>query len=101
MEMQFLNSNSDVEVISDKKQEYYENYYLAHTPEAGITAHSFTKLTYKNLWPNIDLILECSPNQSARHSGLEPEPQPNSLEYSFILHPGANIKDIQLQWNGL
>jgi hypothetical protein len=85
IEMQFLNANPDVQTISEEPQEYYENYYLAHCPD-GITAHSFTKITYKNIYPNIDLVLNC---------------KSTSLEYSFVVYPGGDVKDIKMQWNGI
>ncbi len=85
MEMQFVNANPDMHILSAEKQPYYEKYYLAYCPE-GITSNAFKQLTYKNLWPDIDLVLRSS--------------QSNGLEYSFIVNPGGNINNIQIQWNG-
>jgi hypothetical protein len=82
-----LNSNPSATIIPSEKQEYYENYYLAHTPENGIThVNTFKTITYKNIYPNIDLVLhtkECG------------------LKYEFIVFPGGEISDIRMQWNGL
>jgi hypothetical protein len=84
IEMQFLNANPNPQTVSDEPQGYYENYYLAHCHD-GITAHTFKKITYKNIYPNIDLVLTCNTN---------------GLEYSFVVYPGGDVKDIQIQWNG-
>ena len=86
MDMEFLNANPNAKIISGEKQEIKYNFYLAQTPENGITnISSFKKLVYEKLYPDIDLILEC------KESGLE---------YSFIVHPGGNVSDIQIQWKG-
>src|ERR1022692_2521174 len=85
MEMQFIHPNPDVEIVGEEIQDYCENYYLASCPQ-GITVNGYKKLVYKNLWPQIDMILSAGNNKG--------------MEYSFILHPGGNIKDIQIQWNG-
>jgi hypothetical protein len=84
MEMQFLNANPAVQVLADEPQAYYENYYLAHCHE-GVTAYTFNKLTYKNIYPSIDLVLE------AKAKGME---------YSFIVYPGGDASNIKIQWNG-
>jgi hypothetical protein len=85
MEMQFLNANPDVQTISEDPNEYYENYYLAHCPD-GITAHGFKKITYKNIYPKIDLVLSCLDQK---------------MEYSFIVNPGGKVSDIKIKWNGV
>jgi len=85
IEMQFVNANPVVQVIQGDQDSYFENYYLAQCSN-GITAKGFKQLTYKNLWPKIDLVLKISQN--------------NGMEYSLIIYPGGNIKDIQFRWNG-
>lgn len=84
MELQFRHANPGVQTIADDRQTAYYNYYLAHCPQ-GITVSSYKTLTYKNIYPNIDLKLNCT------HK---------ALEYSFIVYPGGNVQDIQLQWKG-
>jgi len=85
MEMQFVNANPEVQIISENLDPYTENYYGKNADE-GITAHGYKKLTYKNIWPFIDLIFDAGKAQG--------------MEYSFVVNPGAHLADIQLQWNG-
>jgi len=86
-ELQFLNANQNVEIGASKPQDYYENYYNTGDANHGITyVHTFKTITYKNIYPNIDLILQS---------------KPNGLEYSFIVYPGGDVADIQIKWNGL
>jgi len=84
MEMELLNSNSNVQIIATDQQQYNESFYQPDFPE-GIKAQSFKKLTYKNIYPHIDMVLSC---------------KSNSVEYSFVVNPGGNLNDIQIQWNG-
>src|SRR4029078_4070418 len=58
MEMQFVGANPNPQITTEEKIDFYTNYYLAHTPEAGIThVGNYHKIIYKNLYPNIDMIL--------------------------------------------
>lgn len=84
MDVALLNANKEAEVITEEAQDYYENYYLPSCPD-GATAHSFKKITYKNIYPNIDWVLYTNGK---------------SLKYDFIVRPGGNPRDIQIQYNG-
>jgi Secretion system C-terminal sorting domain/Beta-propeller repeat len=64
---------------------YYENYFTAGTGTAGVTAHSFSKITYKNVYPNIDWVLSIKDEK---------------LKQEFIVHEGGNTSDIQLRYEG-
>ena len=82
-----LGSNPTAAITATDQQAYYENYYTTGDADHGITnVHTYKTITYTNIYPNIDMVLEA---------------KPNSMEYSFIVHPGGNVDDIQLQWNGL
>ena len=74
-------------LVTEGKSSDYNNYFLAHTPQEGIQkVHSYTKLTYKNIWPNIDIVFYASDN--------------SKLKYDIMLHPGADIKNVQLIYSG-
>jgi len=82
-----LGSNPNAQITPSALQTYYENYYTTGDANHGITnVRTYKTVTYKDIYPNIDMVLEA---------------KPNSLEYSFIVYPGGNVADIQLQWNGL
>ena len=86
-ELQLLKANLNAEITPSGKQEYYENYYTSGDANRGITnVHTYNTITYKNIYRDIDMVLEA---------------KPNGIEYSFIIHPGGDPTDIQLQWNGL
>jgi gliding motility-associated-like protein len=82
-----LQANLNAHIIASEKQEYYENYYAGNIAEGGITCtNSYTTITYKSIYPHIDLVL----NSAAQ-----------GLKYEFVVYPGGRVSDIKMQWNGL
>lgn len=65
---------------------YYENYYLPYCK--GKTAHSYQKVVYKNIYPNIDWVLYTD------------EGKKGGFKYDFIVHKGGKVSDIKLQYHG-
>ncbi len=79
---------SNPEIQTGDKSDFYQNYYLAHLPEQGLQkVYSYGKLTYKNVWPKIDIVFY------AKKEG--------ELKYDIVLQPGAKISDIQFTYKGL
>ena len=85
-ELELLNANLHAVITATDQQEYYENFYTTGDADHGITVHTFKTITYHNIYSNIDLILH------AKAKGMK---------YEFIVRPGGNVADIQMQWNGL
>ncbi len=82
-----LNSNPTAQILASDQQEYYENYYTTGDADHGITnVHTYKTITYKEIYPNIDMVLRAIPT---------------GMKYEFIVHPGGNISDIKMQWDGL
>ena len=91
LSMQWQGSDPNVEIISEEPVLDYYTYGI------GIKANAFKKITYKNLYPNIDVeyVLPADNNSSANTF------KPNGgVKYSLILHPGANASDIKMRWGG-
>jgi len=86
LDVQLLNANPNAQLITEGQQSFFERYYLPGM-EAGSIAHSYTKLIYKDVYPDIDWILYY--NEQAK-----------SVKYDFVVHQGGNPADIQLQYNG-
>lgn len=63
-----------------------DNYYVNGLAVRDVKR--FQKITYQSLYPNIDLEFIVS------------EKSDKFMEYNFILHPGADINDIRLDYNG-
>jgi len=87
MDLVFMGSDPDAKIIAADQQDYYENFYTNGDVKRGITiVHTFNILTYKNIYPNIDMILETAGQ---------------GMEYSFLIHPGGDVSSIRLKWAGV
>ncbi len=84
MEMSLAGANPKATLQKEQKSTYFERYITATAKNAK--AEAFGRITYKNVYPNIDWVLYYAPN------GL--------LEYDFIVHPGGHIADIRLEFGG-
>ena len=86
MDLVLINANKFATITATDQQEYYENYYTSGDASHGITnVRTFKTVSYKEIYPNIDMILS-----AAGHG----------MEYSFVVHPGGNVNDIKLRWIG-
>ncbi len=93
MDVQLVGANIQAPVVTELEQEYVERYYRATAAQRNgamnvtqsIEAHSFKRITYKNVYPNIDWVLSAVGN---------------SLKYDFVVRPGGNPNDIKLKYGG-
>ena len=89
VDIDFLNANKNPEIIAEGKSTDYENYYnIPHKPEGVTEVHRYQKITYKNIYPNIDLVF------------FKPKDSAKTIEYNFIIHPKGKISDIKLKFKG-
>ncbi len=90
IDIDFDNSNSTVKLIAEEKSSDYDNYYnILNEPNGILEVHKFQKITYKNIYNNIDVVF------------FMPEDKSKSVEYNFIVNEGGKISDIQLKFNGV
>lgn len=85
MDVVLLGANKNATLTENETNGYYENYYTEPIGLKGATAHSFKRVIYKNVYPNIDWVLYISNG---------------GLKYDFVVHPGGDVKNIRLQYNG-
>ncbi|MDG2431738.1 T9SS type B sorting domain-containing protein, partial [Flavobacterium sp.] len=89
VDIDFVNSNSNVVFIKEQESNDFDNYYnIPNIPEGVLGVHSFKQITYKNIYPNIDVVFTI------------PADATKTVEYNFVVHPKGKISDIQLQFNG-
>jgi gliding motility-associated-like protein len=83
----FQNANVEAQIVPEKAIETYNNYFLgADQSKWASNCRIFQAVTYKNIYPNIDL-----------HYYTE-----NSiLKYNLIVHPGGNPENIVLHYEGV
>ncbi|RVT77407.1 T9SS type B sorting domain-containing protein [Flavobacterium sufflavum] len=89
IDIDFVNSNPNAELISSEKSQDYDNYYnIPNHPEGIVGVHQYKQITYKNIYPNIDVVFSI------------PKDSLKAVEYNFVVHPKGKISDIQLKFNG-
>lgn len=79
----FLNANKKVRIIADSIADAYFTYGFLKEK-----AYGFKRITYKELYPHIDLLFHFNSSTAA------------GFEYSFIIKPGGNVNDIQIKYTG-
>ena len=85
-EVQFLNANINPQIIPEKPIATYNNYFLDNNPSKWASnCKIYTAITYKNIYPNIDVRYYTDNNQ---------------LKYDFIIHPGGDASKIALYFDG-
>ena len=78
-----LNTSPDATCLAEEKSQHYWTFGTENLNSFG-----YKKITYKSIYPHIDVIYQLG------------NPSDGPLKYSFVLHPGANIKDIKIKWMG-
>ncbi|MCD6064221.1 MAG: hypothetical protein K0R82_2132, partial [Flavipsychrobacter sp.] len=85
MDVVLLGANTNAPVLAEGKGRDYELYYKPYLPFDGVTVYGYQKISYKNIYPNIDWVLYADNGH---------------LKYDFIVHPGGKVSDIRLQYTG-
>lgn len=86
-DMILVGANKDAQVIALDQKPYYENFYSANTPENGIlNVRTYKTIIYKNIYPNIDMVLHT---------------KADAMKYEFVVHPGGEVGQIQIRWDGV
>lgn len=89
IDIDFLNSNKNSKLFAEEKSTDYDNYYnVIHVPNGITNVHKYQKVTYKNIYDNIDVVF------------FIPKDSTKVVEYNFIIKPGGKVSDIQLKFNG-
>ncbi len=87
VDMLFENANANVEIVAEQATPDYHSYMFK---DKGITKNinnikAFKKITYKNIYPNIDIEYTFHPQ--------------TGIKYAVILHPGADISVLKMNYS--
>ena len=86
-QVKFLNANTNVQVVPDKAQPTYNNYILGNDSSKWTSnCKIYQAVTFKNIYPNIDIRYYTANG---------------TLKYDLIIHPGGNINDVNLYFDGV
>ncbi len=87
--IRFLDANSTVELVPSQIREHYNSYsvknYLTNEFTSISGAQGFSKITYVNLYDNIDIEYTFHPD--------------GGVKYNIILHPGADPSQIKMKYS--
>lgn len=90
VDIDLVNSNPNVEIVPEDQSPDYENFYnIPGTPNGVTHVYRFRKVTYKNIYSNIDLVF------------FKPADTLKPIEYNFIVKPGGKVSDIKMKFNGI
>ncbi|MBS1586104.1 MAG: SBBP repeat-containing protein [Bacteroidetes bacterium] len=85
MDVELVGANPRAEVVTDEPQKYFETYYTTGTGKDGAFAHTFKRITYKNIYPAIDWVLYV---------------KDGTLEHEFVVKEGGDPSDIKIRYSG-
>jgi gliding motility-associated-like protein len=85
LDINWINVNSKTSVVKEDPIEGYENYYSELCPNGVTGVKSYKAITYKDLYEGID---------------LKWYQKDGNLKYDYIISPGTDYKQIQLEIDG-
>ena len=86
--VKWLNANPNATIVVEDKQSTYYSYVINNNTEnpSTVMCAGYSKLIYKNLYNGIDVEYVFHPD--------------NGIEYSLLVHPGADISQVKMQYTG-
>jgi hypothetical protein len=82
-QINFIGTNPAAEITSENEVSWYYNFTI--NKNVPVKAQAFKKLTYINLYPGIDMEFYFPKDSTG-------------FEYSFIVHPGADVSQIKINY---
>ncbi|MFO0477477.1 MAG: hypothetical protein ACK50L_01680, partial [Bacteroidota bacterium] len=86
VDIDFVNCNTNIRTINEDPISGKLNFYYPHCKDGVTGLSQYNKITYQNIYQNIDAI----------YYGGEAQ----GLKYDLVVQPGGNPKDIQLKYSG-
>ncbi|MBI2269527.1 MAG: hypothetical protein HYU69_04120 [Bacteroidetes bacterium] len=94
VDMDFEGTNSKIRLLNEGEVEGYQNYYYSHCPEGVTNVHQYNKVTYKNIYNNIDITYYGSASLT---TGSDKQ---KGVKYDLIVQPHADPNQIKFSWKG-
>ncbi|MEO6883596.1 MAG: SprB repeat-containing protein, partial [Bacteroidia bacterium] len=87
--MHWLNANPNVQIVAENPVNNYFTYgdLRDKSGKTTIKAFAYKKIIYKNIYPNIDVEYTFPEDKKG-------------IKYSIILHPGADVSLVQMNYSG-
>jgi hypothetical protein len=87
LEAEWIGANPSAILVPSEMNSYTHTYEIGryNKMKAIEGVHSYQKVTYKNLYPNIDIEYVLHPQ--------------SGIKYSLIVHPGADLSQVKLRYS--
>ncbi len=85
MDVELTGANKKARIIASTCQRFSEHYFTTGAGEKGIIAHSYKRITYKDIYPHIDWVLSVNGQQ---------------LKHEFVIRQGGKASDIKFKYCG-
>lgn len=84
---EWINANPNAEILASEQDDFIHTYEMGRFNQAHAIEglHSFQAITYRDIYPNIDIEYRVHPI--------------SGIKYSIILHPHANVENIRLLYS--
>ena len=89
VDIDLVGANAHPEINAEDQSEVTLNFYTPGTGPNGVQAKIDRKVTYKDVYKDIDLVFVANPSDTA-----------NPFEYYFVVRPGADAGQVKLQYKG-
>lgn len=86
VDMDFAGCNSSIITVNEDSEAGYNNYYYAHCPNGVLNVKQYNKVTFKNIYNNVDVVYYGNGGQT--------------FKYDIIINPHADIAQVKLRWKG-
>lgn len=78
MDVELVGANTSATLVTEGRSKDFVNYYNHNV----FDVHSYTKITYQNVYPHIDWVIY---------------PSDQGIKYDFVVRPGGKCSDIKLR----
>jgi hypothetical protein len=83
MDLELVGARERADVLEEDPAEGVRNYYLAHCPDGILGVPSFHTVTFRDVYPKIDMVL---------HGTAD------GMKVDFVVRPGGSVADIRLRY---
>ncbi len=85
IDAELVGANKNAKIVTAQSGDYYERYFTSAMPSKGATAHSYGRITCKDIYPHIDWVMYIN----GAH-----------VEQEFVINKGGKVGDIKIRYSG-
>jgi hypothetical protein len=89
IDLELIGASAAPEITGDLPGAGYTNYYLPHLPNGLMHVPTFGRVSYRNIYPNIDFVVYRTGDD-----------RQSAMKYDFVVRPGGRVSDIRMRYVG-